>query len=404
MDIEEKILSLMRSANRPLSIKEIDIYLNLKNNYVRNIISNLIKKDKIAEIFDKDKGSCFSLKVLDNNISYETEYTREEDSMEYKPTVFISYSWDSEEHQRWVINLTNKLLENGIDATNDIFETQKGTINLNTMMVKNIKDKDYTIIVLTEKYCRKADSLEGGVGRETKLLLNYIQENEDKMIPIIKSINTGKKPIPFYLEGMSYIDFSNKENFQKDFKELLHRIYKVDLFKKSKLGKRPNLETLDTSLNLEGTSYDLEEMIPNFKEVTDIEKNQFIKESFMIIVNGLENLLDNTKRRNNEFDFEREDITSRKTLYKLYLNGKIKTTTKIWIGNNLGWKNETINISYDSLSIDTDNSMNEIITCEVDESKKLKLKMTMNIFGNRQSTTPEIVLKSIWESIINRVR
>lgn len=32
------------------------------------------------------------------------------------PKVFISYSWDSESHKKWVIALSNELRKNGIDA------------------------------------------------------------------------------------------------------------------------------------------------------------------------------------------------------------------------------------------------------------------------------------------------
>jgi len=58
------------------------------------------------------------------------------------PTVFISYSWDSEEHENWVVFLAAKLRENGVDATIDKFETQSKTVNLNRMMIEKIKNSD----------------------------------------------------------------------------------------------------------------------------------------------------------------------------------------------------------------------------------------------------------------------
>lgn len=322
--------------------------------------------------------------------------------MDYNPTAFISYSWDSEEHKRWVLNLTNKLRENGIDATNDVFITQKGTTNLNTMMIENIKNNDYTIIVLTEKYAEKADKLEGGVGYETTLLSNYINENEEKIIPIMKSNKGENKSIPFYLKGLEYINFSKDEDFEEKFRELLYRIYKEDLFKQSPIGTKPNLSPIDTSLEFAKTSED--DLIPSFSSVNDISKNQFMKESFEYITDGLENLMNKTKQKNEQFDYEREDITSRKTLYKLYLDGNIKTTTKIWLGNTFGTKVENINLSYDGYSVSNDSSMNEIIACEVDESNNLKLKMTMNIFSDKKIGTKDEILKNIWEDMIRRIK
>ncbi len=57
------------------------------------------------------------------------------------PTVFISYSWDNPRHKEWVIALANELRRNGIDATLDEFITQRGTVNLNRMMIEKVKSK-----------------------------------------------------------------------------------------------------------------------------------------------------------------------------------------------------------------------------------------------------------------------
>ncbi|NHA32769.1 hypothetical protein AXF43_25260 [Bacillus paranthracis] len=58
-------------------------------------------------------------------------------------SVFISYSWDSPEHQQWVMDLVDLLRENGVDASFDMLETQSQTVNLNAMMVSNVRDNDY---------------------------------------------------------------------------------------------------------------------------------------------------------------------------------------------------------------------------------------------------------------------
>ncbi|MHB1421331.1 MAG: toll/interleukin-1 receptor domain-containing protein, partial [Bacillota bacterium] len=125
--------------------------------------------------------------------------------MDKNSTAFISYSWDSEEHKDWVTSLVNLLRNNGVDATFDVFETQKGTVNLNAMMLKNIKDNDYTIIVLTQNYAKKADAFQGGVGFETNMLISYIQENLQKIIPIMRCKGDKAKAAPFYLSGVHYI-------------------------------------------------------------------------------------------------------------------------------------------------------------------------------------------------------
>mgnify|MGYP003511259450 CR=1 FL=1 len=86
--------------------------------------------------------------------------------------VFVSYSWDSVEHKEWVLKFVNMLRDRwGVNAKCDVFITQSNTTNLNHMMVEEIKDSDYVLIILTESYAEKANKLEGGVGFETKLLI-----------------------------------------------------------------------------------------------------------------------------------------------------------------------------------------------------------------------------------------
>jgi vacuolar-type H+-ATPase subunit F/Vma7 len=320
------------------------------------------------------------------------------------PTAFISYSWDSKEHKEWVAGLVNLLRENDVDATSDIFETQKGTTNLYNMMVKNIRDKDYTIIVLTPDYAEKADALQGGVGFETSLLIPLIQENLQKVIPIIRCNGDTSKAIPFYLKGITYIDFSDPYIFKEKFNELLCRIFKVDLIEQSPLGRRPDLKPRKAARPDRVIIENIDDLVPNFHEVTDAEKNKFMKNSFLQIRDGLIQILEGTSEKNSNFDFDYEDITSRKTIYKMYINGSQKYAIKVWLGNGFGASIETINLAYGNYISDSDNSMNEVISCEVDKDKTLKLKMTLNMFGNKEASTPSEILKEIWKNVIPWLR
>ena len=78
--------------------------------------------------------------------------------------VFVTYSWDLEEHEIWVMKLVNTLRkDDGIDATLDKYILQDGTNNLNGMMVDNIHNYDYIVVVLTENYKERANNEIGGV-------------------------------------------------------------------------------------------------------------------------------------------------------------------------------------------------------------------------------------------------
>jgi hypothetical protein len=73
----------------------------------------------------------------------------------------------------------------------------------------------------------------------------------------------------------------------------------------------------------------------------------------------------------------------------------------MWLGNGFGSSINTINLSYGRIHYDNDNSMNEIIQCEIGENKELKLKMTMNMFGNREAISDKDVTKEIWRNMVN---
>lgn len=311
--------------------------------------------------------------------------------MNKTPKVFVSYSWDNEEQKDWVAGFVSRLRTNGVDATFDVYETQRGTTNLNKMMVKGIRESDYTIIILTNNYVNKANNMQGGVGYETSMLLSLIQNSLKKIIPIMTKWNTCEE-VPFYLSGVHYIDFSKNDGFE----ELLHRIFNVDIIEQVPIGTKPNLTTRKIEMD---NKNDFSAFIPELREVTDLDKNNFMKESYMSIKEGLLSLLEATKIKNRNFDFELEDITTRKCFCSIYKNGNQVHSFKMWLGA-FGAITNTINIAYGNQYSDSDSSANEIISCEVSEDNKLILKMMMNVWRNNSANNPELITLEIWEHIL----
>ena len=314
------------------------------------------------------------------------------------PSVFISYSWDSEEHENWVTVLAAKLRENGVDATIDKFETQSKTVNLNRMMVEKIKNSDNILLILTENYAKKADTFQGGVGYETNLLIRYIKDNPDKIILIMRHKGDYRKAVPFYLEGFHFIDFSHDDQFDIKFDELLHRIYQVDVIDVPKVGAKPKLKSkkiiYDRAVN------EITNIIPNFKEITDLDKNKFMKQSYSKILSLLSDFAEQTKHKNNNFDYDKDIVHNQKTIMRFYINGMEKYAVKIWLGNLLGGASQSIYLSYGRFSIDSDNSFNDVIECEVTKTKDLKLKMTMNFMTGNNASDAYGIAVEIWKQIV----
>lgn len=316
------------------------------------------------------------------------------------PKVFISYSWDNPSHKEWVIALANELRRNGIEAILDEFITQKGTVNLNRVMIENIMKNDYTLVILTDKYADKSNEFNGGVGYETSLLINNMMENTEKLIPIIRYKGDKNKAVPFYLKGISYIDFSNDSDFVEKFEELKYKILKIDRIEMEPLGTIPTLKS--RKIGRETLYKDIingDTLIPDFREITDKDKYKFIKDSYSEIINYLTELTEQTKQKNHNFDYDIDLVTNKKHIIKFYINGMEKQTVKIWLDNKFS-KQENILLSYGRFGIDSDNSWNEMIICEVNEKRELILKMTMNMFGNREPKNSKEISIEIWKYIL----
>lgn len=318
------------------------------------------------------------------------------------PTAFISYSWDTSDHSQWVFDLSNNLRKKGIDSKIDKTLVGQSTVNLPQMMISNIRDNDYTIIVLTENYAKRADELTGGVGFENFLLSNNLLEDKDKYIFIMKHKGDYEKVFPFHFKGFYAIDFSDDSQYDEKFEELLHRIYKIPLYEEAELGEIPELKPKKSIIdNTEDGFSDTD--IPTFKNITDLDKVNFLNYSFNKIVQKLERNLHKTKQRNANFDFQFKQIHAQKYIGELFIDGDLKTGFKIWLDKQHG-SSLAINLAYGTgFSIDHDSSMNEIITCEIINNDQLELRTMMSNFNRNGKGDIDSVFNSIWESIIQNL-
>ena len=330
--------------------------------------------------------------------------------MNSHPTVFISYSWDNRKNQEWVLNFAADLLKNGVLTTVDILETQKGSVHLETMMVSNIQKNDFTIIIMTPDYAKKADLMAGGVGVETRLLMNVIRNNPDKIIPVLLEKKGGISSIPFYLENFHYQDFTDGIKYEEALSNLLHRIYGVEIYSMPSIGNPPLFLSKQIMGNVSQEHPNHENQvdtdnhfIPNLRSITDRDKVVFMRDSFQRIISKLDNLLEKTKINNSNFECDKDNITATKNIYRFYINGTNKFSLKIWLGNGLGTSTPSINLSYGRMISEGDNSFNEIINCVVGSDNTLNLKMTMNFSLMNKLMTAEEIISEIWNIVVNGI-
>lgn len=139
-----------------------------------------------------------------------------------KKEVFVTYSWDNEEHCNKVISFTDYLRKNGFDAEIDRMLIQEETaIDFKKMMHKAMTDYKKVIVVLSKGYKIKAESFQGGVGNEYELILNDIVSNKDKYI-LVSFDGINNEITPLFFRGKHIIDLS-KNKFEELYAKLLNK-------------------------------------------------------------------------------------------------------------------------------------------------------------------------------------
>lgn len=154
------------------------------------------------------------------------------------PKVFVSYSHDSQEHKRWVLEFATKLRHNGIDAILDQWELKRGD-DIPHFMETHLANSDYVLMICTDKYVEKANSGAGGVGYEKMIITSELMKNIDsnKVIPVIRQ--NGTHNVPTFLKTKLYIDFSLTDNFEYNFDDLIRSIHGKPLYVKPEIGENP---------------------------------------------------------------------------------------------------------------------------------------------------------------------
>jgi hypothetical protein len=161
------------------------------------------------------------------------------------PTVFISYSWDTPEHEAWVLNLATNLMENGVNVILDKWDLGPLGKPLPNFMEKAISKSNRVICVMTPNYKKKTEKSEGGVVYEYSIITAEIFAdgvNTSKFIPLIRQ-GAENESVPTALRGRKYVDMRKDAEFEDKFvHELLRDIHNAPKYKKPALGAKPKFD------------------------------------------------------------------------------------------------------------------------------------------------------------------
>jgi tetratricopeptide (TPR) repeat protein len=145
------------------------------------------------------------------------------------PTVFISYTHDSPEHMDRVLELAERLIEEGFDCQLDQYEMSPPE-GWPRWSDRQIGAADYVLVVCTETYLKRFKGTEEtgkGLGAqwEGAIITQELYEasgNNDKFIPVLFSPEDSGH-IPHILRGVQSYDVFSDEGYTKLYRRLTNQ-------------------------------------------------------------------------------------------------------------------------------------------------------------------------------------
>jgi hypothetical protein len=163
------------------------------------------------------------------------------------PKIFISYSWSSEEHQEWVVDLARQLIGVGIDVILDKWDLKAGN-DANKFMEGMVTDPTVTkvLLICDKKYVEKSNNRTGGAGTEAQIITPelYAKAAQDKFVAVVRERDEHGKPyLPVFCAGRIYFDLSDDSTYATAFEDLVRWAWDKPADVKPPLGKPPQFVT-----------------------------------------------------------------------------------------------------------------------------------------------------------------
>lgn len=246
------------------------------------------------------------------------------------PTAFISYSWSSPEHEKWVVDLAEQLQHSGVQVTLDKWDLKIGHDAI-AFMEKMVTDPSIkkVIVILDKMYAEKADGRSGGVGKETQIISAKIYEKADqeKFAGVIAELNADGKPyLPTFYTSRIYIDLSSQDAYSRNFDQLLRWLFDKPLNVRPPLGKPPAFLSDVTPISL-GTGVRSRRALDAVRSANPAAKG-LLDEYLEELSSGLESFrIDKSKVKDpNEFD---ENVIENVELFLPYRNEYVEAISAV---------------------------------------------------------------------------
>lgn len=152
--------------------------------------------------------------------------------------VFISYSWDNDDHKSWVLRFSNALVEYGIYVLLDQYLTPGYSLTL--FMNRGIERADKVIIVGTPTYKQKSQNYtSGGAVYEDSIIQSSLMQNivQTKFIPLLRK-GSFEKSFPSLISTRIGFDLKDDSHFESIVKEVVKSINGIPSCRRPVLGSK----------------------------------------------------------------------------------------------------------------------------------------------------------------------
>ena len=139
--------------------------------------------------------------------------------------VFVSYSWESEDHRKWVLALATRLRQDGVEAMIDQTHLPLGARSPE-FMERSVRESGCVLVVCTEIYKQRFDNRKGGAGYEGHIITGEIinEVGENKFIPVLRS-GERKNAVPSALVGIHGVDLS--KDSEDEYRRLVKQLHGI---------------------------------------------------------------------------------------------------------------------------------------------------------------------------------
>ena len=154
------------------------------------------------------------------------------------PRALLSYSWDGEEHNTWVLEFAERLQGDGIQILLDHWHLQPGDDRLH-FMEQGVSTSDFVIVVCTPSYAEKANRRQGGVGYESMVITGELAQHmlTNKFIPVLRN-GSWANSLPAYLQSRIGVDLSGDPYSSAQYEQLL-RVLHGEPIQPPRIGPKP---------------------------------------------------------------------------------------------------------------------------------------------------------------------